>query len=356
MNYYLRKVPIVFDLLCQHIDTPEVAIIGSVHRENVGDMALSEGVASVLEKEDVSSGTQLIGEGMVGLSKWPIGQGKAIVAGGALGRETPLRSLVEKYGNDPHQVAIVGISFWSNHGLSKASVDFLRSVKFLSCRNYRDVDTLTEMGIKGAKFAYDNAFALPVKEYVRDKRRLGVNVVSRHMAWDGHGYIPANNKEVERPFGPAYTRSLQNIASTHLERGWDVVHIPFTNEDERFASWVFKDIPVELHTYDPRVEPTYRAVAKCSRFIGTRYHAHIFALKAQVPLLSFSYASKCTLLKQNLGIPDSMQATHLEVSQNGDNVVRRFLNETGFVLPDDQLTRIESSVRNNIRTALHAIS
>jgi len=355
-GYYLRKLPLLKDFVSQTVVSPEVVIIGSVHRENVGDMALSESVASVLREEEVSSGMQLLGEGTLGLARWPRGEGKAIVAGGALGREARMRPLVAKYQDNPHQVAIVGISLWSTDDLSKASINFLQSVGFLSCRNHQDVDALVEMGIGEAEFAYDNAFALPVETYAKNEKRLGINAVSRDMTWNGDEYIPVNGDAVTESFGPAYVRSLQQIARTQLERGWNVVHVPFTKEDDRFASWVFKDMPVELRTYDYRVEPTYREVAQCSRFVGTRYHAHIFALKARVPLLSFSYASKCTLLKQNLGIPDSMQATRLEIAQDENDVVEHFLDETGFVLPEDQLVRIENSVRDNIRTALRAIS
>ena len=356
MMYYARKLPLLRDLVTQVFVSPEVAIVGSVHRENVGDMALSASIAYVLTSEGVRWGMQLLGEGTLGLAKWPRGQGKAIVAGGALGREARIRLLVEKYRDDPSQVAIVGISLWSENDLSESSTSFLKSVGFVSCRNRRDVKTLAGMGVDGATFAYDNAFALPTKMYAKSKKRLGINAVSRDMTWNGHEYTPTKENEVTESFGPAYARSLQQIARTYLERGWNVVHVPFTKEDERFAEWVFKDMPVALRPYNYRVEPTYRAVAQCSRFVGTRYHAHIFALKSQVPLLSFSYASKCTLLKQNLGIPDDMQATRLQVAQDENNVVERFSGETGFVLPEEQVVRIENSVRDNIRTALRAIS
>lgn len=81
-GYYVRKLPLLEDLIGQTLNPPEVAVLGSVHRENVGDMALSASVGSVLAEKKLSWGMQPTGsKGIFGLSQWPKGEGRAIIAG-----------------------------------------------------------------------------------------------------------------------------------------------------------------------------------------------------------------------------------------------------------------------------------
>jgi hypothetical protein len=352
-GYYTRKIPVLRDIVRQYLSPPKIAIIGSVHRENVGDMALSESVASVLEERGARTGMQLLGDGYLGLSRWPLGEGKAMVAGGALGREKRIRPLVGRFCEQPGRVALVGMSFWSLDDLSQDSFGFLRRVGYISCRNRRDVEELKNEGIPDAKFAYDNAFAFPILKTEAEPKRLGMNVVSRHMVREGRDYIPSE----DRPnFGPNYIQAMRRVAQSYLNRGWRVVHIPFTKEDELYAEVVFDGVDVEEKRYDYNVERVYKGVSRCARFVGTRYHAHVFSLLAQVPLLSFSYATKCTLLKEDLDMPDPAQATREEVANHGIDVAERFSNRDGFTLDDQRLREIRRSVRTNIENAHGAIS
>jgi hypothetical protein len=352
-GYYARKIPVLRDVVRQYFSPPEIAIIGSVHRENVGDMALSESVASILEERGARTGMQLLGDGRLGLSRWPLGEGKAMVAGGALGREKRIRPLVDRFREQPGQVALIGMSFWSLDELSQDSLDFLRRVGYISCRNRRDVEELKNEGISDAKFAYDSAFSFPLRETEAQPKRLGMNVVSRHMVREGREYIPSE----DRPnFGPNYIRAMRRVAQSHLDRGWRVVHIPFTKEDELYAEVVFDGVDVEEKRYDYNVERVYEGVSRCARFVGTRYHAHVFSLLAQVPFLSFSYATKCTLLKEDLSMPETAQATREEVVSDSEEVAERFLTQDGFTLDDRSLQEIRSGVRANIKNAYDAIS
>ena len=70
-NYYTRKLPVLASLSRQYIWNPELAIVGSVHRENVGDMALSHSVAQVADSLGIDAKLQLLGEGFLGLHRWP---------------------------------------------------------------------------------------------------------------------------------------------------------------------------------------------------------------------------------------------------------------------------------------------
>jgi len=352
-GYYIRKLPLFLDIIKQRICPPDLAVVGSVHRENVGDMALSYAVLSSIEKKEIRAGMQLLGEGRLGLSNWPIGKGKAIIAGGALGREKRIRPLVDRFQKNPGRVALVGMSFWSFKDLSRKSIDFLHRVGYISCRNRSDVEGLKREGLSDVRFAYDNAFALPVGQKEADQKRLGMNVVSRHMVRKHGQYVPSETKP---DFGPSYIRVVRHIAQAYLEKGWNVVHLPFTKDDEVYAESVFDGVDVEEKKYDYNVERVYRKVSQCARFVGTRYHAHVFSLLAQVPFLSFSYATKCTLLKEDLGIPNRFQATREEVVENGEEIADRFSNQDGFTLHDEKLQKIRRDVRSNIDNAHDAIS
>lgn len=288
---YRRKVHVLCELLIQRVYRPDVAIIGSIHRNNVGDMALSRSVKHVLDGCGIRSGRQLVGGGRLGLANWPLGK-KAVVAGGALGREKVLRTVVEKYSASPENVAMTGMAFWSFDDLSEETIRFLRATAYLSCRNREDVNELRERGIE-ATFAYDNAFSLPVGETNGEERMLGINVVPRHMKKKEGKYVPS---ESNPQFGTSYVNVLRSIAADYLSRGWKVVHVPFTSQDERLSRQVFRGMDVHCRGYTSDVGETHRSVATCSRFIGTRYHAHVFALKSSVPLYSLSYARKCSVL------------------------------------------------------------
>lgn len=353
IGYYLRKVSLARDLIVQHLRTPDIAIIGSVHRENTGDMALAKSVVSVLKSHGFHTGMQCFGKGPLGLQRWPKGSGRAIIAGGAIGREKLVRSLAERFQNDPERVALVGVSFWSLNDLSKVSVEFLRRVGYISCRNRQDSNRLENVGIGGVHFAFDNAFLLPKASETHASRQLGVNVVSRHMRRDGDRYIPTQDNP---SFGPAYIRVMRAIIESYLQKGWHVKHVPFTKDDERFASYVFAGLDVSHRSYTHRVKPVYSAVATCSRFIGTRYHAHIFALTSRVPLLSFSYAKKCSCLQEDLNIPARMQATRREVMEQEQEISDRFSSERGFILDEERLAKIQHGVRDNIKTAMNVVS
>lgn len=347
---YGHKVHVLGELLTQHVSRPDVAIIGSVHKNNVGDMALSHSVQHVLGEHAVHGGMQMIGGGRLGLSKWPFGH-KAIVAGGALGREKVLRTVVQKYLTDPQDVAMVGMAFWSFDDLSEETLRFLRDAAFLSCRNRRDVEELSNRGIE-AEFAYDNAFSLPQNDGEREDRTLGVNVVPRHMKRQDGKYVPS---EANPRFGRSYARVLRDIVADYLAKGWDVIHVPFTTQDEDLSRQVFRGMDVHCRGYTFDVEETSRAVSACSRFIGTRYHAHVFALKSMVPFYSVSYARKCRHLREELGIPAHLQATRKDIVEQPGAIVDRFTSRDGFVLSERKLSSVKKSARSSIEEAAHSV-
>ena len=264
-----------------------------------------------------------------------------------------MRPLVDQYGSQPEKVTLVGMSFWSVDDLSKRSINFLKKAAYISCRNRTDITRLTEIGMENAVFAYDNAFALNLKEPRRKHKRLGINVVPRHMRHEEKGvYVPTDD---DPQFGPAYMQMMRSVAQSYLERGWEVHHIPFTEADRRYAAFMFEGIDVQHHKYRCQVEPVFESVAQCSSFIGTRYHAHIFALKARVPFFSVSYASKCALLQDDLDMPAHARATRADVVDRPAQIAEHFTHSQGFRLEKERLKDIEDGVRENIESAIQSL-
>ena len=349
-GYYRRKAHVLCELLAQYIRHPNVAIIGSVHGNNVGDMALSRSVKNVVDEYTVRSGRQLIGGGRLGLANWPLGK-RAIVAGGALGREKVLRTVVQKYSAAPGNVALAGMSFWSFDDLSEKTLQFLQATAYLSCRNRKDVRELRKRGIE-ATFAYDNAFSLAERGAEKEEGLLGVNVVPRHMKMKNGKYVPSESRP---KFSESYVNMMCSIAKNYLSKGWRVVHVPFTSQDAALARQVFKGMGLYCRNYTSNVEETDRAVATCSRFIGARYHSHVFALKSSVPLYSVSYARKCRHLREELDIPARLQATRENIVEDPDAVVNRFTTRDGFVLSDEKRNEIDENARGSIEAAARSI-
>lgn len=349
-NKYARTVPLLYNFLKQKVTRPNVSVIGSVHRNNVGDMALSGAVRDRLKTYSVRSGLCSIGGGPIGLLQWPTGD-KAILAGGAVGREKLLRRVVRKYSGVPQSVAMTGMSFWDIDSLSQQTQHFLRSVSYLSCRNRQDVQELAEKGIQ-ANFAFDNAFSLPTPSAARGKKLLGVNVVARHMAKKNGNYVSLDDNPF---FGPSYIKLMRRTVTRYLSMGWKIRHVPFTSDDALFSEYVFRDLDVNRMHYSPDYEKAARRVAECNRFVATRYHAHVFAIKSGTPLYSISYAPKCRLLRRDLNIPSELQVLRSNLVGRADFFADSFTSNNGFVLPESDRRSVETSAQKSIDNAIEAL-
>ena len=60
---------------------------------------------------------------------------------------------------------------------------------------------------------------------------------------------------------------------------------------------------VRLIPYNPNPRQTLAQVARCSAFVGTKYHSCLFAYLSRVPLLIIDYHPKCRALADEIGSP-----------------------------------------------------
>jgi polysaccharide pyruvyl transferase WcaK-like protein len=327
---------------------------------NVGDLALGYTVESVAQAVSRKPALQVLGGGFLGLHKWPQSD-CVVVAGGAVGREDIIQTLRDKCADQPRALAIEGISFWSVDSLSDSSLAFLNSVKSITCRNSRDAQRLRHLGVRKAQHVQDNAFLLAGDDHIVEstelplKRTLALNVVSQHMKRKGKSYVSSGYDRVSHNFGKAYKKTIRGITKAHLDRGWNVKHTPFTPDDEMYAKYIFNGLNVELQSFSPDPMKVIKSISSSYKMIGSRFHAHVFSFICDTPFLSLSYAPKCRLLWQDLGLSRETQATQAEIATTPTDVADRFSNLAGSRLSRTRLQSIASRRSESLRQTIRAI-
>jgi polysaccharide pyruvyl transferase CsaB len=61
---------------------------------------------------------------------------------------------------------------------------------------------------------------------------------------------------------------------------------------------------VNLISYNPNPIQTLTQVARCSAFVGTKYHSCLFAYLNEIPLLVIDYHPKCRYFVREVGLPE----------------------------------------------------
>lgn len=118
--------------------------------------------------------------------------------------------------------------------------------------------------------------------------------------------------------------------------------------DEQFAADLFEGLDVTLKPF--RNDPAHRIrqIAGMERFIATRLHAHIFAILAQTPFLSISYAGKCKLLQEDLSIPSGSRIRKEELIDQSERCTARILDGNDFQLPSDRFDHLRTTCRREL--------
>lgn len=103
-------------------------------------------------------------------------------------------------------------------------------------------------------------------------------------------------------FGPAYVSYFRAVIRHFISEGWQVEHLPFTPEDDFFAREMLGvERSVKFHDYSASPEHVMNHIRSADYLIASRFHAHVFAIAAEVPVFSISYAKKCSDLWKELG-------------------------------------------------------
>lgn len=155
--------------------------------------------------------------------------------------------------------------------------------------------------------------------------------------------------------GLKYIEMMNRLIEQALAAGWEVVNIPFTEVDALFAESVFGKRNIKRIPYSRNPGRVLDVLRTCQRFVAGRFHAHIFGLMAQVPVVSISYAGKTHGLWQDLRLDSDLQISRLDICQKPRESADRLLEQHGVRLPSAELNRLAGQSRQSIIKAIEAV-
>jgi polysaccharide pyruvyl transferase WcaK-like protein len=242
---------------------------------------------------------------------------------------------------------------------------------YLSTRSSAGTRMMREvLGRPDVEFNPDIAFALHDPAALRApavpvRPRLGINLMTFYVLVEGHRrFAPDMTMKTlvaDRSFAPLidtagerFVRVMRELAGDALRRGWEVVNIPFSAVDAMFADAVLPDLDVRRLPYVGDARTALRHLASCSKFVATRFHAHIFGLIAGIPTVSIAYSGKCEQLWRDLGLEDRQQVSRLDVCRDPGGAAEKLLAWDGLALPPATLAKLAADARAASRKALAA--
>lgn len=306
-----------------------VAVIGGYHGGNLGDMALGNSVRRFLLSQNIKCGLQTI----YNLDKWPKAP-FAILGGGAIGYTSSLRTVAQRYKENYHRVAIVGVDF-NEYDYPNECINLIRNAAYVSCRSSTQANRLEIItGRKDIQHHPDIAFSI-LNEFCAQqregqkktgKKKLLVNVVPLYAVLKNGDVYPSQQYSTERPelykefsrMHASYKKIVRTIVNEALQSNYKVETIPFTPLDEAYAEMLLGDLPVKHTRYHSNPFKMLRRIAEADWVFATRLHTTIFALKTGVKLTPVAYATKNEILLRELGIKRGQFLSSVDLAKGID--------------------------------------
>ncbi|MBK1859837.1 polysaccharide pyruvyl transferase family protein [Cerasicoccus arenae] len=349
----------------QKISPPEVAIIGSYHGGNTGDMALAGAIQLALKDTSTKYGLQ----SHYNLGVWPKAP-RAIIGGGAIADESFLRNLAERYRGQWKRVAILGVGFVGD--IQKPDIlQFLREISVFSVRTHDAKQKFESMtGQTIANCAYDLSFAHFEENAYRNTSNnhelpIGINLAEVQCSLLNKSVqiesefveasSDAHRRQGERIF-QQYRTYFRAIVAHWLAQGKKVTHIPFTVGDDTIARHILEGMDVTYLKFQNKPAKVLARIRNVQRFYTTRFHALAFGIMCGVPVTPYCYAAKCRNLLLNLDIKNEIFLSPERFIDNPiEPLITKAICENGLIVPAKQLTQIKTSVHNLISSAYNRI-
>jgi polysaccharide pyruvyl transferase WcaK-like protein len=353
-------------------DDADVDILGSYNTSNVGDLAFSLCLGHAASAAELRARIQ-------DYSRYRRSRHAArlvIGGGGVIGPQNQgLQRCAEHRASFGSAVAVVGVSgALAPDDVTPALKRLLRQARFVSARDQKTRNNLEQILERSVVLQPDIAFALlrrfpELAQLERSAARetVGLNVTPVLARKAGHRYVPnpapspwfaARIPDVAAVYpqvAPAYVALVRDSVRRHLAAGRRVVAVPFAAEDATFARAILGDTGAELAAFNPDPLVALARVASCSAFIATRFHAHIFALLARVPLLPLAYSEKCSLLVSEL-FPGHQSPGPIDWVRDPEKCVRSLDNgAAGLRLDDEAWRAVQAKSDAALRDAMAAV-
>ncbi len=339
----------------QYINQPILGIAGGYHYGNLGDMALGASIQALAKNVGISSGLQTI----YNLNRWPKTE-RLIVGGGALIDSRTLDIIFKQYKN-PETVAICGVDIEDYEALHTHRKSLLKTA-YLSTRSEFQAQQVNEiLGMEKAMFQPDIAFCLPVPKRAKSiEHPIAIlNVCSRFVSRDPTITRDQNvtgNPNLET-LSLSYDSLFVQSASKLSSVGFDVIHVPFTPDDDRFARNLFKSSPVKCLQYTANPFKVLGLFQNASFAIPSRYHSLVFSLIVNCPVLPFAYADKSVRLLNELGIN---KRCYLDINDLAEiHPLKKQLESLPLTIPavsDEVVRNQKAGAKSAIQTALRALN
>lgn len=354
-------------LLWQKINHPKVSLLGAFHGTNIGDNALG---LSILEPAQ-SKYSHVSLQNLYTINTWPIAQ-NAICCGGATGVKENLIDLTGRYQSMPQNVALIGMDFSADMDRFPDEVlTFLAQTKVISCRSRPQAKKASEVLDRDVPFHFDNAFswsALNRKSKDKiygDNNVFGFNTLNFFMTWKRHkGFFSGTplsdwydkqgsilSAHIEN-LGLRYVEYINQVLNIYIQKGWKIVHVPCTPEDDLFAKTFFRQKDIHFLPFQGNPKIAVRQISSCTLFLPTRYHSLVFALATQTPCIPFRYSAKCTDLLYDLSENLNSSIDRMELVDSLDKVIEKTRFSRPIILTDEKLDCLSEDVRNSINAAI----
>lgn len=342
----------------------DITIIGQFHGANYGDYLMGK----ALEVYLAGKGYKPVRLTLNSLSKWKNFKSKPVlIGGGNLLYEDNLYQLKHYLNKCSSKFGFIGVDFVELNTILQHR-DLFEKANFISFRSEiqaRKFKSLIKSNSLSVHHHPDIAFlySKSVSQSTVNKtqsKTVGINVLPLYQSYENNKFqinVEKNFYEQAKKEVTAYELIIRNIVDQYLERGWRVVHQPFTFEDELYAKELFykQSQDIKLLPYTISRRKNFQQLKCLHRFIPSRFHAHVLGILAGVPMTPIPYAEKCKDLLLSLGCSEFAKYTPNYFCENTDEFLRDLFYLKPIFLGNTRVNEIQDITQRRIDSLINSI-
>ena len=343
---------------------------------NLGDRALHVGTAATLRHQGVVTRGICYSQA----HRWSCGERGLVMAGGEIGDNEHFRQLMAMQ-PDPQRCAVLGIGP-TNAFLQNPDPDVLRYLSRLPLLAVRHgsgrrlLQQLVQDAAPAAGHGDREVVSMPdlvfasyqrpraLADQHHSERCIGINMLPLYLNLTRSGrfvlaedlvpLLALSSPELDpEAAAQGYVRTMRRLLKRWRSQGYRILHCPFSPADAAFAALVDPEAaPVSLW-HSTCFNAMLRRIARCELFVATRFHAHVAALIAGTPLISFALAGKTMNLLQDLALPPGLNRNLLQHGGLGPDQV---CQAPRLLLPPTRLEALALQAQSMLRAAAAVVS